>query len=290
MPSFFPPRPKRESIRTSICHENSSVSNPFVAEKTLWHGYDSEKLCANRGWTEILFLMSTGELPTAEQDRLLNIIMASLANPGPRDVAVRAAMNCGVGKTPLPTILTTGLAVRGGMAEGAMHVEAAMHLLNGNLPENKERSSSQSNYAVQIIDDYRIFWKEHKDDEIVPWPEVPPGFGLYYGDRDTRAEKLLLLIGDQGGESLGLALDMEAFLSEEAKPSYLTLPGVVAAALCDLGFTPEHGAGIYMIAGSAGILAHGIEQLPRNWNEYPFWADPSYYNYEGPEPTKKVGG
>jgi len=290
MAKFFPPRPKRESIRTSICHEDSSASNPFVAEKTLWHGYDAEKLCANRGWTEMLFLMSTGELPTAEQDRLLNIIMASLANPGPRDVAVRAAMNCGVGKTPLPTILTTGLTVRGGMAEGAMHVEAAMHLLNGHLPENKERSTSQSNYAGQIVDDYRAFWKEHQDDEIVPWPEVVPGFGLHYGDRDRRAEKLLALTMGDGGKVLSLALEIETILSAEGTPVYLTLPGVVSALLCDLGFTPEHGAGIYMVAGSAGILAHGIEQLPRKWNEYPFWADPSYYHYDGPDPSKKVRG
>jgi len=288
MPTFFPPRPKRESIRTEICHEISSATNPFVAEKTLWHGYDSEKLSENYGWTEMLFLMAQGELPTPEQNHLLNKLMAFLANPGPRDAAVRAAMNCGVGKTPLPTILTTGLTVRGGMAEGAMHVEAAMRLLTGQLPENKERTNSQPNYAVQLIHDYREFWSVHKDDEIVPWPEVLPGFGLYYGERDERTEKLLVIIGDEGGEVLSLALEIEAALSEGESPVYLTLPGVVAAMLCDLGFSPEHGAGIYLIAGSAGILAHGIEQLPRNWNEYPFWADPSYYHYEGSSLSQKA--
>jgi len=289
MPPFFPPRPKQESIRTGVCREFSSETNPFVAEKTLWHGYDAEKLSANYGWTEMLFLMSQGELPTPEQNLLLNKVMAFLANPGPRDAAVRAAMNCGIGKTPVPTILTTGLTVRGGMAEGAMHIEAAMRLLNGQLPANEERLSNQFDYIEQLIHDYRVFWKTHKDDEIVPWPEVPPGFGLYYGERDKRAEKLLAMIGVNNAEALSLALEIEAVLSEEEGPVFLTLSGAVAAMLCDLGFSPEHGAGIYMIAGSAGILAHGVEQLPRNWNEYPFWADPSYYNYEGPVPTKVVG-
>ncbi|NWF39825.1 hypothetical protein F3F96_11835 [Mariprofundus sp. NF] len=289
MPTFFPPRPKRESIRTTICHETSSETNPFVAEKTLWHGYAAEKLSANYGWTEMLFLMSQGELPTPEQNLLLNKVMAFLANPGPRDAAVRAAMNCGIGKTPLPTILTTGLTVRGGMAEGGMHIEAAMRLLNGQLPANESRSNHKSTYAKQLIHDYRTFWNDHKDDEIIPWPEIPPGFGLYYGERDRRAEKLMTLIYGFEGEALALARSIELILSEEKTPVYLSLPGVIAAVLSDLGFSPEHGAGIYMIAGSAGILAHGVEQLPRNWNEYPFWADPSYYNYEGPEPTKKVG-
>ncbi len=289
MTEFSPARPKQESIRTNICHETPSATNPFVAEKTLWHGYETGKLCEAYGWTEMLFLMSQGELPAPEQNRLLNRMMTFLANPGPRDAGVRAAMNCGVGKTPLSTILTTGLTVRGGMAEGAMHVDAAMRLLKGQLPADEQRSAGQSDDAKQLIDAYRTFQQEHKDDEVVPWPEHPPGFGLYYGEKDSRAVKLAGLVEGQCGNAMQLALEIEAVLSGEEKPVYLTLPGVVAAILCDLGFTPEHGAGVYMIAGSAGILAHGIEQLPRNWNEYPFWADPSYYNYEGPEPTKKVG-
>ncbi|NWF35679.1 citryl-CoA lyase [Mariprofundus sp. KV] len=288
MPSFFPPRPKQESIRTAICQETSSESNPFVAKKTLWHGYDAEKLIANYGWTEMLFLMSQGELPTPEQNQLLNKVMSFLANPGPRDAGVRAAMNCGVGKTPLPTILTTGLTVRGGMAEGAMHIEAAMRLLNGQFGLDQQRTSLPE-HAAQLIHEYRMFWEEHKNDEVVPWPEIPPGFGLYYGERDSRAVTLINLLEDEGGNILNLALEIESVLSQENNPVYLTLSGVVAAALCELGFTPEHGAGVFMIAGSAGILAHGVEQLPRNWNEYPFWADSSYYNYEGPEPAKRVG-
>ena len=102
--------------------------------------------------------------------------------------------------------------------------------------------------------------------------------------------KLLTTTQEQSGVFIDLALAMEAILADQEQSVYLTLPGVAAAILCDLGFAPEHGAGIYMIAGSAGILAHGVEQLPRNWNEYPFWADPSYYHYEGPEPGRKVDG
>ncbi len=290
MPNFFPPRPKQESIRTAICHETHSEANPFVAEKTLWHGYDAEKLSANYDWTVMLFLMSQGELPTPEQNHLLNRVMASLANPGPRDAAVRAAMNCGVGKTPLATILTTGLTVRGGMAEGSMHVEVAMRLLYGQMAGADCLSTGdKETYAKQLVSSYRTHWQEHKDDEVVSLPETPPGFGLYYGERDLRAVKLLKIIKDNCGNYLQLALEIEGFLSQQNDAAYLTMPGVVAALLCDLGFSPEHGAGIFLVAAVPGIFAHGVEQLPRSWNEYPFWADSAYYNYEGPVPTKKVG-
>ena len=281
MSPFFPERPKRESIRTSITQEQCSDDNPFIAKKTSWYGYDAEQLAGRYGWTEMLFLLAQGELPTAEQNRLLNTMMAFLANPGPRDAAVRAAMNCGVGKTPLPTILTTGLTVRGGMAEGAMHVEAAMRFLRGEFsPSGADAGELDS---ATLISDYRAFQAEHQDDEIVPWPEVPPGYGLYYGARDLRAVKLMALFADKSGEFSRRAIELEEQLSGTEDPQFLTLPGLVAALLCDLGFSPEHGAGIYLVAGSAGILAHGIEQLPRNWNEYPFWADKSYYRYLGPE-------
>jgi len=290
MTSFFPERPKHESIRTAICSEKHSDSNPFVAKKTLWHGYDADKLSANYGWTEMLFLMSQGELSTPEQNDLLNKLMAFLANPGPRDAAVRAAMNCGVGKTPLATILTTGLTVRGGMAEGSMHVEVAMRLLYGQMAEAEGLSAvDKEAYAKQLVSSYRTHWQKHKDDEVVSLPETLPGFGLYYGERDLRAVKLLNNIKDHCGNYLQLALEVEGLLSREDDAAHLTLPGVVAALLCDLGFSPEHGAGIFLVAAVPGIFAHGVEQLPRNWNEYPFWADSTYYNYEGPEPTKKVG-
>jgi len=288
MSDFFPPRPKRERIRTAICLEQHSKCNPFVAEKTLWHGYDAETLGASRNWTEILFLLAQGELPTARQNLLLNRLMSSLANPGPRDAAVRAAMNCGIGKTPLPTILTTGLTVRGGMAEGAMHVEAAMRFLKGQLPANKQHSPDQPDYAEQLIGAYLAFQQQHQYDEVVPWPAVPPGFGLCYGERDARAVKLATATQEYRGRFYCLALDVESVLARRKPPVYLTLAGAAAMILCDLGFSPEHGAGIYMIAGSAGILAHGVEQLPRNWNEYPFWAESSYSNYEGPDPVQTI--
>lgn len=285
----FPPRPKKERIRTRIWLELPSDTNPFMAEKTLCHGYDVEALYDQCNWMQILFLLLTGELPAPEQERLLNLIMTAGVNPGPRDAAVRAAMNCGVGKTPVATILTTGLTVRGGMYEGGMHVEFAMRFLNGDLPANGDRDANDAGYAAELIRDYRRHREEEGDGYIVPLPEQPPGFGLYFDERDPRAVSLLARIEAQGtnGPALQLARRIESVLAGK-EGVWLTLPGVFAACCCDLGLSPEQGGGLYLIAGSAGILAHGVEQLPRKWNEYPFWADQQYYEYVGPEPTKKV--
>jgi len=240
-------------------------------------------------WVQMLFLLFRGELPTPEQDRLLNIIMAAIINPGPRDAAVRAAMNCGIGKTPVSTILSAGLAVRGGMAEGSLHVETAMRFFLGQLPYDENRDAASPDLPLILIRDYDHLLAEDPERDVVPLPPHPPGFGLYYGERDPRPIMLLAKLKTLGkpGESLSLALEMESHLSRE-RGIYLTAPGILAAACCDLGLLPEQGAGLFLIAGSAGILAHGIEQLPRRWNEYPTWADPKYCDFQGPERGERL--
>jgi len=287
MPPHFPPRPKRERIRTSIWHEESSDDNPFVARKTLCHGYNLDRLQARYGWTQMLFLLLKGELPTSDQDRIVNLLMSAAINPGPRDAAVRAAMNCGVGKTPVATILTTGLTVRGGMAEGSMHVETAMRFLIGDLVEVKNIGGKDSLKAM--IDGYDELVAKTRDQDIIPLPDHPPGFGHCYGQRDLRAERLMSLLEEAGhtGSYLNLARHIETLVAKE-RDIFLTFAGVFAAVCCDMGFAPEQGGGLFLVAGAGGILSHGLEQLPRKWTEYPFWADQEYYHYEGPAPKNRV--
>ena len=287
--THFPPRSKRECIRTKIWQEFASTDNPFISQKTLCHGYDFDALLDRYGWTQLLFLVFRGELPTAQEDSYLNLLMSSMINPGPRDAATRAAMNCGIGKTPLATILTTGLTIRGGMAEGSLNVENAMRFLLGQLQAQNSQDSESGDFALTLIRNYERSRIENSEYDIIPLPIDPPGFGLYYGEQDPRAITLLAKIKSRGniGNYLSLALNLESHLSEE-RGIFLTQGGVIASALCDLGFSPEQGSGIFLIAGSVGIFAHGIEQLPRKWTEYPFWSDPAYYDYVGPEPKKKV--
>jgi len=288
MPPHFPPRPKKERIRTSIWHEVPSDENPFLPERVYCHGYAFDELIDRFDWVQLLFLHLTGELPTQKESRCLNLIMAAIMNPGPRDAAVRAGMNCGIGKTPVTTILTTGLTVRGGMAEGGLHVEAAMRFLLGKLPE-KNYPGNGDEKAGSMIHAYEEMKRDETSEVFAPWPDSPPGFGLYYGSKDVRATMLATKIVELefAGKYLELARSIEGILSRD-RDVHLTLPGVFAAVCCDLGLSPEHGSGLYAIAGSVGILAHGVEQLSRNWNEYPFWADPKYYIYENNGPNTEL--
>ena len=87
-----------ETIHTRIWQEEAEPDNAFAAASCHCHGYDVYgDLLKHASWIEYLFLLFRGEAPTPGQARLLEGLAIALANPGPRDAAVHAAMCGGVG-------------------------------------------------------------------------------------------------------------------------------------------------------------------------------------------------
>ncbi|MBU1404516.1 MAG: citrate synthase, partial [Proteobacteria bacterium] len=52
---------------TKIWQEIPSEQNPYLAEACRCHGYDILELAQKRSFSEVLFLLFQGELPTPEQ-------------------------------------------------------------------------------------------------------------------------------------------------------------------------------------------------------------------------------
>jgi citrate synthase len=50
----------------------------------------------------------------------------------------------------------------------------------------------------------------------------------------------------------------------------LALSGVAAAALADLGFTPEQGEILHLLLRLPGAAAHALEQRPLGYKKFPF--------------------
>ena len=117
----------QESIRTHIWQEQAEPDNAFAALSCHCHGYDVYgELLVHASWIEYLFLLFRGEAPTAQQARLLEGLAIALANPGPRDAAIHAAMCGGVGGSTSASCLMAALAVGAGASGGAREVFNAM--------------------------------------------------------------------------------------------------------------------------------------------------------------------
>ena len=89
---------KKEVIHSKIWQETPEPDNPFAAQTCYCSGFDVYgDLLGKISWVEYLYLLFKLEPPTKEQAKLLEGIAVAIANPGPRDLSVRAAMNGGVG-------------------------------------------------------------------------------------------------------------------------------------------------------------------------------------------------
>ena len=120
---------KQEVIHSKIWNEIPEPDNPFAAAVCECSGFDVYgDLLGKISWIQYLYLLFKLEPPTDEQARLLEGAAVAIANPGPRDLSVRAAMNGGVGGSTSAACLMAALAPGAGQYGGAREVYLAMQL------------------------------------------------------------------------------------------------------------------------------------------------------------------
>ena len=156
--------PRQEQVRTRIWREEAEPADRFATRAAHCRGYDVYgDLLGRASWVDMLWLLFREDAPTGQQARLLDALAVALANAGPRDAAVHAAMCSGLGRSPAAAALMAALAVGAGRHGGAQEVAAAMALW------------AEAPLAVEP-------WAGHWSSSTCPaspiWPEAdhPPGF------------------------------------------------------------------------------------------------------------------
>jgi len=247
---------------THIWQEQASAENPYIAESCRCHGYDLLELMSGRSYVDVLYLLFRGELPDTDESALLEALMISMINPGPRHPATRAAMNAGVGKTDPVHILPIALTVMGGSHLGAGEVEAAMRFLR------KQGGSDPEVLASELL-------KNAMPEEGEDW-RLAPGFGWRFGTAERLpgefARRLAALPGSGARLHWGCAF-ADALAAQRL--GWLN-SGVVAAVLVDLGFHPRDGAGLFQLLSAPGLLAHGLELANKPVTAMPYVGDEHY--------------
>lgn len=258
-----------DRVATRICHEVPSAHNPYIAESCQYHGYDSLELAEKRSFSDMIFLLQRGELPTAPQSQLFETLLVALCNPGPRHPATRAAMNAGVGKTNPAHILPIAQSVMSGDHLGGGEVTAAMSFLR----ENRKKAPEQ--LALELLAQKQRPDEGSKEGD---W-HIAPGFGSRFGGIDIIPQRIaaLLMTLPGKGPSLEWATDFVTPLQEHNLGWLST--GLAAAVFVDLGFHPRAGAGLFQLTTAPGLLAHGLELANKPRTALPF-PDDEHYFYE----------
>lgn len=252
--------PLRQQVRTRIWHEEPEPDNSFATRSALCHGYDVYgDMLGQARWVDMLFLLLRGEAPSAGQAPLLDALGVALANPGPRDAAVHAAMCAGVGGSTSAAALIAALSVGAGKSGGAREVWAAMKLFNdcGRSPAAWERA-----LAAPAAERAGI------------WPQAdhPPGFDPHAARASGIVQRTLQVLASLSGGSCLPWLALSRAELETAAGRGLAMTGVAAAAFVDLGFTPDQGEMLHLLLRLPGAAAHALEQRELGHKSFPFFA------------------
>jgi len=256
--------PKVQPIRTRIWHEEPEPDDAFATRSARCHGFDvAADMLGRASWVDMLFLLLRGEPPRAVQASVLDALALALANPGPRDPAVHAAMCAGVGGSPAAAGLMAALAVGAGESGGAREVHRAME--------------AWARCGTDLARWGQAFEAPKRRPGIWPGAAHRPGFEPHARRTATFVRQLLeglvaLTRPDPAAfPALNwLARQREAIESQAGAP--LALTGLAAAALHDLGFDPDQGEMLHLLLRLPGAAAHALEQRQLGHKNFPFFA------------------
>jgi len=251
-------RENPNAVRTRIWNEEAEPDNPFAARAAYCSGYDVYgEMLGRARWVEMLYLLFREEAPSSAQADLLETLAVALANPGPRDASVHAAMCGGVCGSPAAASLMAALAVGAGQVSGAREIFLAIdawHACGDDL------AAWQRWLATPAAADG------------TPWPvaEHAPGFDPHGVSTATPVRQALACLSQYrvGSHLAWLEAHRQQLEAFAGRP--LALSGVAAAAYADLGFTPAQGEMLHLLLRLPGAAAHALEQRPLGYKNFPF--------------------
>jgi citrate synthase len=263
-----------QPIHTGIWQEQAEPDDPFAAALCRCHGYDVYgQLLGKASYVEYLYLLFKGERPSAAVTAALEILAVALANPGPRDTSVHAAMATGATGSPAASSLMAAIAAGAGSGGGAREVLLAMQ---------------QWRDCAMSLDAWQAHLAAPPASRPLYWPQAEhaPGFNGHGVRCATPVLQLLdaLCAVLPTGQLAWLRAQRRALEAAAGIP--LGQAGVVAAAFIELGLSPAEGEMLTLLWRLPGAAAHALEQAERGFRQFPFF-ELKLENDPGPAPREQ---
>lgn len=245
-------------LHSTIWKEDAAENNPFVANRCFAFGYDVYgDVLPRSSWSEYILLLFLGDKPSAAAALLHEKLAIALANPGPREPSVRAAMNGGVGGSVDAASLIAALAVGAGQYGGSHEVALLVDAWNriGRDP------SGWFDYLSNPNQNYR--------EDVWSPIEHPPGFDPHGVACAQPVQQTLELLAEvsPGCHLVWLCENRGALEAHTGLP--LAMSGVAAAAFADLGFSSTQAIMMYLMLRLPGAAVHAMEQERLGWKKFP---------------------
>ena len=241
----------------------------------LVRGYALDELMGRFSFGECVYLILRGELPSPTIGKLFSAVLVASIDHGVTPPSTLATRNVATTGTRLRVAVASGV-----LGFGVYHggdIEACMRFLQEGLSKVRE-GATFTGAAEALVRSYAEADRR------------PPGFGHRIHTADPRAARLLQMAHELelDGEHVQMIRTIDRVVvarpDAAAHPWPLNLDGAIAAVCADLGFEPELGNALFLIARIPGLVAHANEERSR---QHPMrLINPSHAIYDGPPPRR----
>ncbi len=259
-------------------HRSSALSTSN-ADTIVVRGKDlCRELIGQVSFTEYLWFLLSGELPQPAQRRVLDATLVAIAEHGLVPSVQASRMTYAAAPEALQGAVAAGLLGCGSVILGA--AESAGRLLADVVARSKE--SGMQAAATAAVKELRAVKKP------------VPGFGhpLHKGE-DPRATRLFEVATEAGlpDAHRRAARQIEALLPGlTGKPLVMNVSAAIPAVLLDAGFPLGALKGVPLLARTASLVAHLLEEQARPIGFVLSHAAAKAIDYDGPVPPGFVRG
>ena len=257
----------------------SSAISTSNADTILVRGRDlCEELIGKVSFTDHVWLLVTGELPSAAQRRMLDATLVAIAEHGLVPSVQASRLTLAAAPEALQGAVAAGILGCGSVILGS--AEAAGRLFDDVL--TRSRGGDLESAARAVLE------------ELVAARRAVPGYGhpLHKG-YDPRSRRLFEIAAETGvaGRHVEVAHVIERLLPQvTGKPLAMNVSGAIPAVLLDAGYPLLALKGAPLLARTASLIAHLLEEQQRPIGFVLSHAGASAIDYDGKAPPGFVRG
>jgi citrate synthase len=254
--------------------EHSSAISAANEHTILVRGRDlAGELIGSITFTEHFWLLVTGALPSAAQLRVVDATLVAIAEHGLVPSVQASRMTLAAAPEALQGAVAAGILGCGSVVLGSSAAAG------GFLAEIAQREASATNLDSAITEVVREYRQAKR---------AIPGFGhsLHRGF-DPRARRLMEVATEAGvaARHVQIAAAVEKLLPQLlGRPLMLNVSGAIPAVLLDAGFPLLALKGVPILARTAGLVAHLLEEQQRGIGFVMSHAAAQAIDYDGDVP------
>jgi citrate synthase len=261
-------------VRIGRQDQKSSAISASNAATIVVRGRDlAQELIGHVDFTEHFWLLLTGALPSAAQKRVLNATLVAISEHGLVPSVQAARMTLAAAPESMQGAVAAGLLGCGSVILGA--AEAAGRLFH-EIAERAAQSDLKGT-CIEVLRELRA----HK--------RAIPGYGHpLHSAADPRAARLLEVAAEAGvaARHVAIARAVEAAVPEVLKrPLALNVSGAIPAVLLDAGYPLAALKGVPLLARTASLIAHLLEEQQRGIGFVLAHAAARAISYDGTAPA-----